>query len=222
MGCLHRESVPFATAFDGVQRFIEKRIAHPWWKLDRLLNFSNGEKTITQGLKIVNKFAHEVIATRRQETLEGRQDVLSLFMNLNNDGQPMTENELRDIVLNFMIAGRDTTAVTLSWSCYLLAMNPDIQEKVSKKKKKKKGGLSFILSFFNLFDEKKTVTIPPFLSHFLHQASILQLNEQQKERENHTQKMFVLMHSKNNDRLLKRLKALLVCMEYQTMIKLEN
>jgi len=33
-------------------------------------------------------------------------------------------------MLNFMIAGRDTTAVTLSWFFYLLCKNPDVEEKL--------------------------------------------------------------------------------------------
>jgi len=37
---------------------------------------------------------------------------------------------LRDIILSFVIAGRDTTATTLSWFFYMLCKHPHIQEKV--------------------------------------------------------------------------------------------
>ena len=37
---------------------------------------------------------------------------------------------LRDIILNFMIAGKDTTASTLSWFLYMLWKHPHIQEKI--------------------------------------------------------------------------------------------
>jgi len=37
---------------------------------------------------------------------------------------------LRDIILSFVIAGRDTTAATLSWFFYMLCKHPHIQEKV--------------------------------------------------------------------------------------------
>ena len=38
---------------------------------------------------------------------------------------------LRDIVLNFIIAGKDTTATTLSWFFYLICKHPHVQEKIA-------------------------------------------------------------------------------------------
>lgn len=37
---------------------------------------------------------------------------------------------LRDIILNFVIAGRDTTAVTLSWMIYRLTQHPEVADKL--------------------------------------------------------------------------------------------
>jgi len=42
----------------------------------------------------------------------------------------MTTEWLRDVVMNFVIAGRDTTACTLSWMFYILATHPEIQQKL--------------------------------------------------------------------------------------------
>lgn len=39
---------------------------------------------------------------------------------------------LRDIILNFVIAGKDTTAATLSWLMYMLCKYPAVQEKAAK------------------------------------------------------------------------------------------
>jgi len=48
------------------------------------------------------------------------------------DPEEMNDKYLRDIILNFMIAGKDSSANTLSWFFYMLCKNPLIQEKVSQ------------------------------------------------------------------------------------------
>ena len=47
----------------------------------------------------------------------------------------MTDQYLRDIILNFMIAGKDTSANTLSWFFYMMSKNPLIQEKIAQEVK---------------------------------------------------------------------------------------
>lgn len=42
----------------------------------------------------------------------------------------MTDQYLRDIILSFLIAGKDSSANTLAWFFYMLCKHPLIQEKV--------------------------------------------------------------------------------------------
>lgn len=44
----------------------------------------------------------------------------------------MNHRYLRDIALNFVIAGKDTTGGTLSWFLYMLCKHPSVQEKVAQ------------------------------------------------------------------------------------------
>ena len=61
-----------------------------------------------------------------------REDILSRFIiESNKDPQTMNDRYLRDIVLNFLIAGKDTTANTLTWFFYMLCKNPIVQDKVA-------------------------------------------------------------------------------------------
>lgn len=48
------------------------------------------------------------------------------------DPENMTDQYLRDITLNFIIAGKDTTANTLTWFFYLICKHPLVQEKISQ------------------------------------------------------------------------------------------
>jgi cytochrome P450 len=49
-----------------------------------------------------------------------------------NDPGCFDNKYLRDIILNFVIAGRDTSAGTLSWFLYVMCSNQHIQEKIAR------------------------------------------------------------------------------------------
>lgn len=57
-----------------------------------------------------------------------REDILSRFLQV-TETDPIY---LRNIILNFIIAGKDTTATTLAWFIYMLCKHPDIQAKVAQ------------------------------------------------------------------------------------------
>ena len=45
-------------------------------------------------------------------------------------GKPYDDQFLQDLVLNFLIAGRDTTAESLSWTFFLLRTHPHVEKRV--------------------------------------------------------------------------------------------
>eukprot|EP00927_Polykrikos_kofoidii_P015905 TRINITY_DN1712_c0_g5_i1.p1 TRINITY_DN1712_c0_g5~~TRINITY_DN1712_c0_g5_i1.p1 ORF type:complete len:566 (-),score=87.67 TRINITY_DN1712_c0_g5_i1:59-1702(-) len=64
-----------------------------------------------------------------------RKDLLALFAQAveKDDFRSGTSTKfLRDVVLNFVIAGRDTTACLLSWMFYILGTEPGIQQRVGE------------------------------------------------------------------------------------------
>ncbi|PRQ57685.1 putative abieta-7,13-dien-18-ol hydroxylase [Rosa chinensis] len=63
------------------------------------------------------------------------EDILSRFMESEKDPEQMNDKYPGDIILNFMIAGKDTSANTLSWFFYMISKNPLIQEKVAQEVK---------------------------------------------------------------------------------------
>jgi cytochrome P450 len=46
------------------------------------------------------------------------------------DGSAMTDRQLRDEIMTFLLAGHETTAVSLSWTWYLLSEHPDVGRKL--------------------------------------------------------------------------------------------
>ena len=68
-----------------------------------------------------------------------QKDMLDHLMEAVDDenGQRMDEGELRGQVFVFMLAGHETSSVSLSWTLYFLAQYPEIQDKVRREIKEK-------------------------------------------------------------------------------------
>ncbi|GMN36280.1 hypothetical protein TIFTF001_042413 [Ficus carica] len=65
--------------------------------------------------------------------LNDNEDILLRFLiESEKDPEQMNDKYLRDIVLNFVIAGKDTSASKLSWFLYMMCKTPVVQEKVAK------------------------------------------------------------------------------------------
>jgi cytochrome P450 len=108
--------VAFPKAFDLIQALLEKRFLNPAWPISEF--FTGDRKLINENVKIVEDFAFNIIKHRKYNSmgLFDRTDLLDFFMDSkNDDGSDLTDVQLRDIILNFIIAGRDTTAQALSW-----------------------------------------------------------------------------------------------------------
>ncbi|KAF7723244.1 Protein kinase alk2 [Apophysomyces ossiformis] len=130
-----KDKVPFATSFDECQLNAFQRFVNPFSRALETASavFRPWKMSIQQHLDVVNSFANDVIDGRRRQLANGEdhRDLLSRFMNARNEnGEPLDNKELRDIVLNFVIAGRDTTAQALSWTFYNLMLHPRVEAKL--------------------------------------------------------------------------------------------
>jgi cytochrome P450 len=79
-------------------------------------------------LRAADALLHEEIALRRREPdLEQRPDVLSLLLCARDEeGQPMTDPEVRDELFTMLGAGHETTATGLAFAFELLLRNPRV------------------------------------------------------------------------------------------------
>jgi cytochrome P450 len=69
----------------------------------------------------------ELIAERRKHP---RDDMLSIALTWDIDGQPVTDNDLLAFCLLMFMAGLDTVAMQLSYSMYHLAQQPDDRQRI--------------------------------------------------------------------------------------------
>lgn len=67
------------------------------------------------------------IVAERRRSGEQREDLLAMLMEARDEdsGAPMSDQQLRDEVMTIFVAGHETTAVLLTWACYLLAQHPE-------------------------------------------------------------------------------------------------
>lgn len=133
----------FAAAFDTATMISASRAAATSplvWKLKRLLNVGS-ERELRKSVRLINVLAEEVIRQRRNQKLCSSasssssssslassatgQDLLSRFMGSIHD-----DKYLRDIVVSFMLAGRDTVASALTSFFYLLSDHPEVEEAI--------------------------------------------------------------------------------------------
>ncbi|MBI5311347.1 MAG: cytochrome P450 [Actinobacteria bacterium] len=68
---------------------------------------------------------------RAQPDAAERGDVLSLLLQAADDeGAPMTDDELRDELVTLVVAGHETTATALAWTFELMLRRPEVWERV--------------------------------------------------------------------------------------------
>ena len=106
----------------------------PGAKLAELMNLNSPEPTgLTKaGLAVIDRPTYELIAARRRAAdLDERRDILSLLLRARTeDGEAMTDKELRDELLTLVLAGHETTANSLAWTWERLVRTPDAYERL--------------------------------------------------------------------------------------------
>ncbi|KAK4346103.1 hypothetical protein RND71_036279 [Anisodus tanguticus] len=97
------------------------------YRIKKILNIGS-EKKLQKSIKIVHEFADKIITSRMEERAEKKdEDLLSRFM---GDTNQFSAKFLRDIVISFILAGRDTTSSALTWFFWILSSRKDIEQKI--------------------------------------------------------------------------------------------
>jgi cytochrome P450 len=82
--------------------------------------------------RTLDRIVHTIIEERRKSGEEDRGDLLSMLMLATDEsGQRMTDKQLRDEVMTLFLAGHETSANALSWTFWLLSVNPEVEAKLA-------------------------------------------------------------------------------------------
>ncbi len=96
-----------------------------WIPRPARLLYSNG------AVKQIRRIADDAVEARRARGTQGVPDLLDLLLEGEDPKtkRQMNTAELRDNLLTFIVAGHETTALTLAWSLYLCAFDQSVQDR---------------------------------------------------------------------------------------------
>ncbi|KAI3853232.1 hypothetical protein MKX03_030702 [Papaver bracteatum] len=128
------QEAEFATAFEEATKLSGERLSSAipnLWRIKRYLNIGS-EKSLKIANSKIQEFAKNIVRQKKQD-LEKKSsfevtDLLSRFINYDH----LEENWLIDIVVSFILAGRDTTSAALTWFFWLISCHPKVEEEILK------------------------------------------------------------------------------------------
>lgn len=114
----------FTDALDHVMSRIQAPVPIPLWLP------TPGNRRFERARALVDRTVSGIIAERRDRLDAGPNDLLSMMLDIRDDGAPLSDEHLRDEIATLLLAGHDTTAYALTWTLYLLARHPGAHERV--------------------------------------------------------------------------------------------
>ena len=106
----------------------------PIAQVGELINLGHEEARgpMRVALAILDRPTYAVISQRRQTAdLEERSDILSLLLRARaEDGETLSDQEVRDELLTLVLAGHETTANSLAWTWERLVRTPEAYERL--------------------------------------------------------------------------------------------
>jgi cytochrome P450 len=88
-------------------------------------------RAFRQAIETLDRMVYRIIDERRRN-LVGQSDMVALLLNARDadTGAGLDDRQLRDEVMTFFFAGSESTATTLAWAWYLLALHPEVERRV--------------------------------------------------------------------------------------------
>ena len=84
-----------------------------------------GNVRYRRAVRRLNELVYGIIKERRADQTD-RGDLLSMLIAARDeDGEAMSDEQLRDEVITLFLAGHETTALVLTWTWYLLSLHPE-------------------------------------------------------------------------------------------------
>ncbi len=91
-----------------------------------------------QAMKILDGAVQEIISHHRRKkdaSVDAKSLLDVMLYSTDDNNQIMSDQQVRDEIITILIAGHETVASALTWACYLLASNPQVEERLHQELK---------------------------------------------------------------------------------------
>ncbi len=88
-------------------------------------------RRVVAALERLDRIVYDLIEERRANPSDHADDLLSMLLSAGEaTDERMSDEQIRDELMTFLLAGHETTAAALTWTWYLLARNPEIHRRL--------------------------------------------------------------------------------------------
>merc|ERR1719343_283235 len=127
IGSLEDPKSPFLHSFDRAQQILMARFFLPGWRLSRFFGVGM-EWSTRRHIGSLRKYSKSIVRDLRDGSNPDAGDsFVGLFM---KSGEAPSDRLLEDLVLNFLIAGRDTTAQAMGWCLWNIMQHGDVEQRI--------------------------------------------------------------------------------------------
>nr|XP_014087247.1 probable cytochrome P450 4aa1 [Bactrocera oleae] len=112
---------------------VNERFLQPWLLFESVYKFTKIASEELDQKKRLDQFTRKMIKRRRDMIAGGsfivRKCLLDYMIEISNNNADFTEDDIVDEACTFMLAGQDSVGAAVAFTLFLLAQNPECQEK---------------------------------------------------------------------------------------------
>lgn len=115
-------------------------LPHVFSRLGQMINWpiwlpTPANRRFHRSLAEVDRIVYQVIRSHRlaQENGEPDQDLLAMLLRVRGEAEsPLSDLQLRNETITFLLAGHETTANALTWAFYLISRHPAVEDRLQQ------------------------------------------------------------------------------------------
>ncbi|CAL1271375.1 unnamed protein product [Larinioides sclopetarius] len=134
-----KETEPFVYSINKGFILLTRRFLNVFCWLDFIFYSSKTGKEVKKYSQVVRDYTRDLIKKEKQKILKHSQpneekgtSLLKLLLTKHYSSKEMNEENIRDQLMTFMIAGQDTTKIALTWILYMLGLEADVRGKAQE------------------------------------------------------------------------------------------